>query len=201
MTFHRSTAILAAADLMAVSAFGLLLPIFALFLHDTIPGVTILNIAVAQAVFLTAKAAFDLLFSIFIHAKNSDKRSWSAVAIGYLVMAAVPLGYAYAQNMGQIFLLQILLGLGVGLAGATWHDLFMATGDTRHHGTVYKIYNTAVAFACAAAAILGGYLAYNFGYQTLLFLLSGLAICASLMTLVAAVFFPPARQQSLHGRR
>jgi len=197
MIFHRSSSILAAADLVAVSAFGLLLPIFAVFLRDTIPGVTLLNVAVAQAIFLTSKAAFDLLFSTFVHAGNHHKRSWSAVALGYAVMAVVPLGYSLAHNMSHIFLLQIVLGMGVGLVGATWHDLFMASTDSQLHGTVYKIYNTAVAFACAAAAILGGYLAYNFDYQILLYTLSGLAACACIMTLVAAAMSPALKQHRL----
>ena len=150
MTFNRTLTILSLADLAAVSAFGSILPIFALFLFDSIPDATIQNIAMAQALFLGSKAIFDLLFSKFdLHHPPAAEKAAHRVALGYLVMAAVPIGYAGAHSMGSIFLLQLALGLGVGLVGTTWHDLFTASTDKRWQGSEFTIYRTAVGFACA----------------------------------------------------
>lgn len=202
MTFNRTLIWLAIADLTAVSAFGLILPIFALFLFDNIPGATIQSVALAQAFFLASKAVFELLFSTFdIKNPPSPKTASQRVALGYLFLASIPLGYAVAQDMGQIFLLQLALGLGVGMVGTTWHDLFTASMDRRWQGSEFTLYRTSVGFACAAAAVLGGVIAQLFGYHILLITLSGLSVLASIMTLSAVSSSPVAKPRSSRGRR
>jgi hypothetical protein len=204
MTFDRTLTWLSIADLLAVAAFGLILPIFALFLFDNIPDATIQGVAMAQALFLGSKAIFDLLFSTYdAHHPPPPKKAAHRVALGYLVMAAIPLGYAGAHGMDDIFLLQMALGLGVGLVGTAWHDLFTASTDQRWHGSEFTAYRTAAGFACAATAIMGGIVAQLFGYQILLMALSALPAAASIMTLFVAfnAIEPAAKPRSSRGRR
>jgi len=83
--------ILIYADILMISAFGLLAPIFALFLSNNIKGGTIAAAGVASAIYLLTKCLFQLLIARFNDAEPGNKREVMTTFIGYLMLSFIPL--------------------------------------------------------------------------------------------------------------
>ena len=85
-----------------------------------------LSAGLASALFLFTKSMVQLPFGHYVD-KHSSKTKWSI--LGTLLMAGVPLIYITANSIYQIYLAEIIYGLGSGLAYPTWLGLWSANLD------------------------------------------------------------------------
>ena len=173
---------LIASDLMAFGAYGLLLPIFALFLMDHIPGMTLQGVALAEALYLISKALFTQVFVSFSQQGQHKRNTW-LLFVGYIVIAGVPLAYAWSTNFIQIVVAQIILGFGAGVSAPAWAYFFTASTEQKNQSSLRLAYDTVTTLALAFAAVAGGFIAYQYGYQNLFYSMSLLAAIGALISL------------------
>lgn len=184
---RSTTSYLFAVDLLILGGYGLLLPIFALFLVDRLPDANIQSVAAAAAVWFVSYAAFAWIISLFLQHSQPESRARAGLVAGTALSALVPLVYLYAKDMGAIYAAQLILGLGAGLAKPSWTFLMHRLADERHHKTLRKIRQLASALVTSAAAALGGLLASRYGFDRLIFMMVGIGVCAAVISLVAAL--------------
>lgn len=175
-----------AADLLLVGSYGLLLPIFALFLTERLPGVGIESVASAAAVWLFSYALFDWIFNSYMHHGDSERRAYGGLIAGTLVSALVPLAYLYAKDMSAVYAAQLALGFGLGLSKPSWSHIMRGTIDEKHRRTIGKMRQFTNTMIMASAAALGGLLAARYGFDRLLIMMTGLGLCASAIVILGA---------------
>ncbi|MDF1497242.1 MAG: MFS transporter [Patescibacteria group bacterium] len=176
--------LLAATDIILAGAFGLILPILPIFLIDRISGATLLTIALSYSIFLTAKAFFGWVFGLFLTHGDYISRIKSGLFFGSLLITATPIAYLYATNIGHIFLAQILLGLGFAFMKTSWMHLTHQTIEEFFHETLLHIHGFILTFCLAIAAALGGFISYNYGYETLLYTMTSLGLLATILSII-----------------
>lgn len=167
-----------ALDLALAGGLGLFFPILALLIKDYVPGATIFSIALASSVFLISKAGFSLLFAYFNNALNPATRNRLGLVIGYLIAAAVPLIYASAHSISTIYMAQVILGLGLGLAEPSWKAAFAlhSSSDFKKYSGAYEVI---LVLACALTAAIGGLVAYYSGFKPVLYMSSAVCVIAA----------------------
>ena len=104
-----------------------------------------------------------------------------------MIAACVPLAYLSARDMGQVFLAQLALGLGLGLLKPSWAWLMDRVLPQNHHRQIKKIQRFMLALLLAAAAVLGGLVAERYGYDKLIWMMFGLGACGVAVSVLAAV--------------
>ncbi|MFA6447513.1 MAG: MFS transporter [Patescibacteria group bacterium] len=171
-------------DLVIASGLGLFFPILALLIKDYVPGATIFSIALAQSVFLISKAGFSLLFAYFNNAISPAKRNRLGLMLGYLITAVVPLVYASAHSITTIYIAQVILGLGLGLAEPSWKAAFAlhSSSDYKKYSGAYEVI---LVLACALTAALGGLIAYYSGFKPVLYMSSAACVIAAVGVMVS----------------
>ncbi len=183
MVTHRAK-LLAATDLILVSAFGMLLPILPIFLIERIAGATLLTIALTYSLFFLSKALFSWIFDLFLMHGDYITRIKSGLFFGSLLIALIPVIYLSATNITHIFIAQIILGLGFALLKTSWMHLTHQTIEKFFHETLLYAHGFILTFCLGIAAALGGFLAYNYGYDTLLQTILGFSLVATLLSLL-----------------
>ena len=183
MVTHRAK-LLAATDLILVSAFGMLLPILPIFLIERIAGATLLTIALTYSLFFLSKALFSWIFDLFLMHGDYITRIKSGLFFGSLLIALIPVIYLSATNITHIFIAQIILGLGFALLKTSWMHLTHQTIEKFFHETLLYAHGFILTFCLGIAAALGGFLAYNYGYDTLLQTILGFSLAATLLSLL-----------------
>lgn len=178
---------LALIDVLLLSSFGMLFPIFPLFLMDTIVGVTIQNVAVAYALYLTSSAIFSWIYMTFLHHGDAVFRAKNGLVIGSFVVMITPLLYLYATEMTQILLIQIMLGFGFALVKTSWSRLTHAKLDFLHIEPLLQTRSFLTTFVLAIAAVLGGYVTYQHSYQALFGLMFSIAFSGFAMSFLVAI--------------
>lgn len=159
--------ILLLSDLFIISGFGLMSPIFAIFLKENLIGGTILAAGIAHAIYLLTKSIFQLFVSRWTDKEKGNKRELYTMILGSLIFTFIPLFYILAERIETIYILQFFYGLGAAIAYPGWMTIYTRFTDKNKEGFEWSFYNASVSLGSAATAAIGGYIAYSLGFNTL----------------------------------
>ncbi|TAN32170.1 MFS transporter [Patescibacteria group bacterium] len=170
---HKIIRALILSDLFILGSFGLIQPIFAVFMLKNISGASLIAIGVATTIQLLTKSLFQMLVAKWTDEERGNKRELITLFVGSILMSAVPFGFVFAQTLNHVYILQFIYGLGGALAFPGWVVIFTRYLRDEKAGYEWGIYNTTVSLGTATAAFLGAYLADFYSFR-LLFVIVGL---------------------------
>ncbi len=163
---HKVLRTLIISDLFIVGSFGLIQPIFAVFLLKGISDATVFGIGIALAIQLLTKSLFQILIGRWDDAEPGNRRELLTLIIGSFLIAITPFGYAAASSMLFIYGFQIIYGIGGALSFPSWRIMFTRYAHQEKEGYEWSVYDTIISLATAVTAAIGGYIAqvYSFRY-------------------------------------
>lgn len=160
------------SDFTMFSAFGLIAPIFAIFSAETLAGGSIFKAALGSTVFLLVKSFLQIPISKAIDKNHGEIDDYWTAVIGTYIIALVPFLYFFISSITQLYIVQILYGIGGALAFPGWISMYTRHLDRGHESFEWSIYNTTISVATAITAAIGGYLIQLYGFR-IIFLLVG----------------------------
>ncbi|KKS73988.1 MAG: hypothetical protein UV45_C0016G0010 [Candidatus Azambacteria bacterium GW2011_GWB1_42_72] len=164
-------------DIMFFSAFGLIGPIFAIFVTKQIAGATIATVGFAATLNLLTKAILQMPVARYIDRHKGEKDDFKFMVAGSTLVSVVPFIYLFVSMPWHLYLAQIVLGIGGALANPGWYAIFTRHIDRGREGTEWTLENIGVGLAAAgAAAVGGGVLAENFGFYNLFLIVGVLSL-------------------------
>lgn len=164
------------SDLFVLSSFGLIQPIFAVFVITGITGATVAAAGIAVTIQLFTKACFQILVARWADSERGNCRELYALLAGSLIVSLVPLGYALCQDLWQLYLTQFFYGLGQALNYPSWRVLFTRYMNASEAGYEWGVYDTIISFGTAGSAAIGGVLAQQFSFVYLFIFVSILSL-------------------------
>lgn len=173
MKMNRTIKLLLISDVFAITGFGLIEPILAIFIKDNLVGGTIFAAGLASGVYLIVKSVIQLPFSHYVD-KHGHKIRW--LIIGSLINLVVPFLYIYADHVNYIYAAQVLLGIGGGLAYPCWLGLWSVNLDKNHESFEWSLYSTLTSLGTALAGIGGAVIAEFVGFKVTFILVGVLAM-------------------------
>lgn len=171
------------SDILIAGSYGLIMPILPLFMAERVSGTNLQTVAVAQAIYLLSQAGFSWVYASYQQHKHLSVRSHGGLVAGSIIVTLVPIIYLFSRDISQIFLAQLLLGLGFGLIYPAWTWLAKEQIQEQHLKSVKKIYDVILSLALALMAVVGGFVAYRYGFRQLLMLMSALGLCGTVLAL------------------
>ena len=169
------------SDLFLLGGFGLIQPIFAIFMLKGINAATITAIGAATAIQFITKGLFQIAIAKWTDAESGNRRELLTLFIGSAMMSMAPFGFVFSTELWQIYLLQFAYGLGAALAFPGWMVIYSRHSRDEKIGYEWSVYNTTISFAMAAAAFLGAYLADFYSFRALF-------VMVGLLSLVGTAF-------------
>ena len=170
-------------DIFFLGGFGLLSPIFAIYINDKISGGSILAAGTSVTIYVLTKAIIQIPTSKYTDRENGNKREFYTMLTGSIIIALVPLFYLGARNIMEIYLIQFIFGIGHGLSYPGWMTIFSRFIEKGKEGYGWSSYNTYVTLATASTAMIGGYIAQNFGFRLVFISLFIFIIISIILTL------------------
>ena len=179
---NRVVTYLTLADFFIISGWGLINPIFAVYVTGQIRGAGIEAVGLATTIYFLLKSGLQVPLANLIDKIRGEKDDFLAMIAGMTIMGIVPLFYIFIKTVPQLFLVQALYGLGGALSYPSWMALFTRHIDKRKEGWEWSLYYTTVDLSGAAAAAVGGYLAKYFGFHHLFLVISTLVFIGILLS-------------------
>lgn len=175
MKINNLVKILTFSDILIVSGWGLVNPIFAVFITGQIKGGNLKLVGLATAAFLISRSLLMFPFARFIDRKKGEIDDFAVMAIGSFLISVTPFLYIFATTSVHIIVMQLFHGLGSAMASPGWLAIFTRHIDKTKEAEEWALYSTFVGLGGALTGALGGFLAETLGFRPL-FLIVGI-IC------------------------
>ncbi len=164
---HKVLRTLIVSDLFIVGSFGLIQPIFAIFVLQGVKDATVFGVGIALAVQLLTKSLFQILVGKWDDEETGNRRELYTLLIGSFLIAITPFGYAFSTNLLHIYAIQVMYGIGGALSFPSWRIMFTRYAHQEKEGYEWSVYDTIISLATAVTAALGGYFAQMYSFRHL----------------------------------
>ncbi|OGD69469.1 hypothetical protein A3E89_01585 [Candidatus Campbellbacteria bacterium RIFCSPHIGHO2_12_FULL_35_10] len=171
------------ADLFFLGGLGLIGPIFAVYIVETIPGANVDVVGMAMMIYLITKSFAQIPIGNFLDKMKGEKDDFWLLFTGFLLCSIIPLLYLQVNTAGELYLIEFFYGLFAALAFPSWYSIFTRHIDRGKEGLEWGTYNTLIDLGGAFSAGIGGLIAANFGFDTL-FILSSVAVFIGALSLL-----------------
>jgi len=163
-------------DIMFFSAYGLIGPIFAVFVTNQVAGATIATAGFAATINLLVRALLQMPIARYIDRHKGEKDDFIFMVAGSTLISIVPFAYFFVSTPLHLYLAQVVLGIGGALANPGWFAIFTRHIDKNKEGTEWTLENVGVGLAAAGTAAIGGLLAQRFGFHNLFLIVGVLSL-------------------------
>lgn len=171
-------------DIMFFSAFGLIGPIFAIFVTDQIAGATVATVGFAATINLLTRALLQMPIARYIDKHKGEKDDFFFMVSGSTLISIVPFFYFFIETPLHLYIAQVILGIGGAFTNPGWFAIFTRHIDKGKEGTEWTLENVGIGLVSAGAAALGGIMAERFGFQNL-FLIVGILSLVGLIVQIS----------------
>ncbi len=172
---------LVSADFFLHSGWGLIAPIFAIFITEQIEGGSLEIVAFAAATYWIVKSIAQPFLANFLDLVKGEKDDFNFLVYGMYLAALVPLGYFFATQVWHIFLLEFIRGITMACVVPAWYGIFTRHINKGWEAFSWSVQSTSMGFAAGISAAFGGLIATFLGFQTVF-----LFVC--LLQLISASF-------------
>lgn len=169
------------SDLVFYTGWGLISPIFAIFLLNSIQGGTALVVGLSAGINLVVRSLLRIPFGVY--ADKNQKVSYHFMLWGLLIAAFVPLGYLYSTSPVHIYILQAILGAALAMSTSGWTTLFSRHMDKGKESTEWGVDAVAVGIGPGIAGVIGGAAVTYFGFPSVFIIVTLVGVLGVLLLL------------------
>lgn len=154
---NKTLKFLIISDIFILGGFGLLTPIFSIFIEGGLEGGSIFAAGLASSIWFITHALLQIVFSYKFNPKD---RLWM-LKIGTIMIVLVPFAYIFITHVYHLYVVEFLYAVGAAFAYPSWSSLFTAHLEKGKRGFQYAIHSSGYSIAAAITAGVGGWLAQN----------------------------------------
>jgi len=182
--------ILISSDFLLQSGWGLIGPIFAIFIVEQVKGGSLANVGLAAATYWIVKSIVQPFIARYLDMVKGEKDDFKFLFWGMIVANLVPLGYLLATSVWHIFLLESIRGLAMACVVPAWAGIFTRHIDKGWEAFSWSIDSAFFGLGGGFAAAFGGIIATFLGFKIIFVLVSlfGLAATFVLLSIRRKIF-------------
>ena len=170
------------------SAWGLLSPIFALFI---VQNITVSNTAQAAKVagfaalcYWVVKAILQIPIGKYLDKNHGEKDDYWFMVIGTFLITLPPFGFLISSLPWHIYSLQVLHAIGMAMTIPSWYAIFTRHIDKRKEAFEWSLNSTILSFGMGITGAVGGMMAALFGFKVIFILIGILNLISALVLLL-----------------
>ncbi|MCX6721999.1 MAG: MFS transporter [Candidatus Staskawiczbacteria bacterium] len=173
-------------DLYFNSAWGLINPVFAVFIMHNITSENVGKAAevagFAALVYWVLKSFLQIPIGAYLDKNHGEHDDFIFTLVGTIICGLVPIGYIFASLPEHIYLLQGLFAIAMSMLIPSSYAIFTRHIDKGKEAVEWSLDSTVLGFGAGITGALGGIIAGRFGFTSVF-------ILASILNFVAAFSF------------
>lgn len=176
LKINRVVKYLVLSDLIFWGGWGLITPIFSIFIIEKIDGGTIFVAGMAAAVYWTLRSVFRIPIGMFLDRRPSEKDDYFFLTTGLFIAALTPLAFIFAQVPWHIYAIQAVHALAMAISLSGWSAIFTRHIDKGREATEWGMDATSIGLGMGISGALGGWAVMHFGFQIVFVAVSSLGM-------------------------
>ncbi|TSA46306.1 MFS transporter, partial [bacterium] len=168
------------ADLFFWSGWGLINPIFAIFVIDKIAGATVVTVGIASAVYWFTKALIQMPVALYLDRHEGERDDFHALVSGLILAGFAAISFVLVTNVAGLYFVVFLQALAFGLYTPAWSAIFSRHLDKKNYAFDWSLDNTGIGLVLGITAFAGAALAEVFGFDAIF-------VATSVLSFVSAI--------------
>lgn len=187
------------SDLTFLAGWGLLDPLFAVFVTKNVPGATLMTVGIMSAIYWIVKSTLQIPISMFLDKFNGEKDDFYALVIGILLASLTLFSFMAVNRVWHLYLIQVFKAIAFALYVPAWTAILSRHLDKEKVAFEWALSSTSAGFAIGITGLISGWLA-SLGFN-LIFLLGGFLGLSSaiFLTLAPNLILPPRKMKIAEG--
>ncbi len=183
-----------ASDLLFWSGWGLITPVFAIFVIEKIAGATIVNVGIASAIYWIAKALLQMPVALYLDKHEGERDDFHALVSGLILAGFAAISFVLVRSITGLYFVVFLQALAFGLYTPSWSAIFSRHLDKKNYAFDWSLDNTSIGIALGITAMIGSALAATFGFDVIFISASVLSFASAMLLLfVPDLILPEAK--------
>lgn len=179
------------SDFLLQAGWGLIGPIFAIFLLKQIQGGSLGMVGLVTSTYWITKSLVQPFIARYLDKNHGEKDDFIFLVIGMYIANLVPLGYLFSSQPWHIFTLEFLRALAMACVIPTWSAIFTRHIDQGREAFSWSMESTGIGLAAGSASAIGAWLVSLFGDFRLVFVLVsllGISASSTLLLIRKSIF-------------
>lgn len=186
-SINKITKILITSDFFLNLGWGLLSPIFALFVLERItvadPTKAAEVAGFAALFYWLSKSFVEIPIGRFLDKCDGEKDDFWFMVAGTFITALVPIGYLFSYLPWHIYFFQVIHAIGMAMTLPSWLAIFTRHIDKGKEAFEWSMETTSIGSGAGIAGGLGGIIASFFGFKMLFIFVSALTVFSAILLL------------------
>ncbi|PIR01592.1 MAG: hypothetical protein CO031_01985 [Candidatus Nealsonbacteria bacterium CG_4_9_14_0_2_um_filter_37_38] len=162
---NRIVKYLVLSDLVFWAGWGLVTPVFAIFIIEKIEGGSAFVAGMSAAIYWILMSFLRIPIGIFLDTCPGERDDYWFLTVGLFIAALVPFGFIFASTPLHIYLLQAVHAVGIAMSLSGWSAIFTRHIDKGQEATEWGIDATSVGFGTGISGAIGGWAVTQFGFN------------------------------------
>ena len=165
LKINRIIKYLVLSDLVFYAGWGLITPIFAIFIVEKIQGGNAFVAGLSSAVYLILMSLLRVPFGIFLDSRPTERDDYWFLTVGLFVAALIPFGFIFAKFPWHVYLLQVVHAIAMAISLSAWPAIFTRHIDKGKESTEWGLDATSVGLGAGISGAIGGWAVTQFGFN------------------------------------
>lgn len=183
LNINKVVKILIISDFFLLSAWGLIIPILAIFVIEQIKGGNIEVVGISVGIYWILKSLIQVPIGKYLDRNHGEKDDYYFMIFGTFLASLVPLGFIFVSLPWHLYVLQAIHALGMAMAIPSWGGIFVRHMDKGKEAMIWGLDSSFIGIGAGIAGIVGGVVAKSFGFTPIFI---GVSILGMIST---AIFF------------
>lgn len=184
MKINKVIKVLVSTDSIFEFAYGLVTPVFAIFIIQSIENGTAQVAGTAVAIYWFVKSALRIPIAWLLDKKDGEYDDFYSMVFGFLLYSVCLFLYNFASTPMHVYLIQTLTGVAGAFAFTPWYGFFTRHIDKSHENFEWSISVSLTGFGISLAGFLAGIIADNFGFAYIFTVGGILSLVSTLLLLL-----------------
>lgn len=180
------------ADLALLAGWGLINPIFGVFVTEEISGGSLATVGIAVAIFWFTRSILQVPIASYLDRTPGEQDEFHALLMGLMVAAAAAFLLPLATNVTHIYLIEFVHAVSFAFYIPAWSSIFSKHVDPDHTALEWALDRSIGGVATGAAGLSGGVLAAAYGFDSVFVAAGVLSLAAAAVILFAPKYTLPA---------
>ena len=183
------------ADLIWLGGWGLMSPIFGVFVVDKIPGGTVLTVGIGAAIYWVLKSVIQIPVALAIDRTPSERDDYLILVVSLMLAGCTAFSFILVKTVWQLYLVQAMQAVSFALYIPSWNGIFTRHLDPEHRALEFALDSAAVGVATGLAGLVGSIIADTFGFSVIFFMTAILSFVSAIIIFYSpSIIFPRHRQ-------
>ena len=159
--------ILILSDFFLFSAWGLIMPILAIFVVGQVKGGDAQVVGIAIGIYWILKSIIQVPIGRYLDKNHGEKDDYYFMIAGMFLASFIPLGFIFVSLPWHIYALQAVHAIAMAMAIPPWGGIFVRHIDKGKEAMTWGMLSSSVGIGVGVAGIIGGIIAKTFGFTPL----------------------------------